>query len=242
MPPSSDDEEQPENRGPRREDRRRERRPSRDRTTPLMGALALIPQFSGDAQKIRDFCKAVTSAGRLACCSNAQLAEVAKLKLAGAASDFLDTDPALEDAEWPELREALLIRFSKEPSAEESRTLFASREQAADESAREFLQDLRLIGHKTLRLRPDDPAGNRVRVDLLEEQILAKFLAGLKMDIRRSVHTRNPKSVQDALDAAEREETFLIVNNLPPSPTPAAPAVRRTDYPVPAPRSRRDHY
>lgn len=196
----------------------------------FMGALALIPIFSGN--NVKDFIKSVNSAGKLARCDPFQLAEIAKLKFSGEANNFLDANPNLEDVEWPALRAEIEKRFGEKGTLQSNRMKLKDCFQQDDESVREYVTRLKLIGYQTVRNCPD-PAEKEIRKRILDEDLLTQFLCGLKKEISRFVYSHNPTDLESAATRAEHEEQFssgarteVLVNKI------AAPSVEppRSNY------------
>ncbi|KAK3931666.1 LOW QUALITY PROTEIN: Zinc finger and SCAN domain-containing protein 21 [Frankliniella fusca] len=182
-----------------------------DRNMTFSAAISLIPVFSGivGGKSYRDFSKAVAAAGQLAGCTDLQLAQAARIKLEGPASEYLDSHPDMEKAGWNKIDEALKSHFQNEPSVEESKARLMKAAQVDGESVREFATRIRLLGCKLLKLVDGDEAGNKVRQDILNQDMLTYFLKGLRADIKRFVHTHQPANLEEATRYAQAEESFL---------------------------------
>ncbi|KAK3913519.1 Retrovirus-related Pol polyprotein from transposon TNT 1-94 [Frankliniella fusca] len=201
-------------------------------------ALALIPQFNGEKSgiKVKDFTKAVQSAGKLAQCDDEQLAEVAKLKIIGQASEFLDALPQLEAAPWSTLRKELESRFDVKLSPEEcGAKMRACNKQQSGESVREYVSRIRQWGYRSLKLREGDEGGNKIRTEILEEEMLSIFKKGLNKEIGRFVTAQGPATLAEAIEFAEKQENFEETEG-------TVAVVRKVEAPIPAPRSRRDQF
>ena len=204
-------------------------------TTHFMGAVALIPQFSGTdtGVSVKDFVRAVQAAGKLTNCNDNQLAEIAKLKFTTLANDFLEAHPDLENATWTQLSKELLTRFGDNEDPQEKRYALKDCVQKPSESVRDYLTRLRQLGHKTIK-QTDDLTEKRIRTEIMEDELLSQFLRGLKLDLQHPTYSSRPKTLNQAADFAAREEKFhqanpantkAIVCAIPSAPTPA-PRVR----------------
>ncbi|KAK3931617.1 Retrovirus-related Pol polyprotein from transposon 412 [Frankliniella fusca] len=209
-----------------------------DRNMTFSAAISLIPVFSGivGGKSYRDFSKAVAAAGQLAGCTDLQLAQAARIKLEGPASEYLDSHPDMEKAGWNKIDEALKSHFQNEPSVEESKARLMKAAQVDGESVREFATRIRLLGCKLLKLVDGDEAGNKVRQDILNQDMLTYFLKGLRADIKRFVHTHQPANLEEATRYAQAEESFLASVEQPMSIlTISTPSSDRPISPSPSP-------
>ncbi|KAK3912814.1 Embryonic protein DC-8 [Frankliniella fusca] len=197
-------------------------------------ALALIPQFSGEkGVKVKDFTKAVTSAGKLANCNDEQLAEVARLKLTGLANEFLDASMHLDAAPWSEIKRELEERFHVKTSPEEWSAKLRTCQQEPAETVKEFETRIRLWGYRSLKLKQGDMEGNKIRQGMLDDEMLSVFKKGLRVEIGRQMAGLNPSTLSTAVELAENIESYENVTK-----TTVVAAVKRVDAPVPAPRTR----
>ncbi|KAE8745556.1 hypothetical protein FOCC_FOCC007745 [Frankliniella occidentalis] len=188
-----------------------------ERNMTFSAAISLIPVFNGmtGGKSYRDFAKAVTAAGQLACCSDKQLAQAARIKLEGDASEYLDAHPDLDAAGWTKLNAVLKARFQVDPTPEESKQRLMNATQSEGESVREFATRVRLLGCKILQLEAGDDAGNKIRQEILNKDLLTYFKKGLRADIKRFVNTHRPSTLEEATEVAEGEESFLATVEKP---------------------------
>lgn len=201
--------------------------------THLMGAMTLIPQFSGEAGSlsVESFVKNVTSTGKLTKLTETDLAEVAKLRCIGAASSFLEASPDLEDTTWPVLKSKLLNHFSEK--FENEKIKISNCIQNSAESAREFATRLKLVGLKSVK--PCEEPELSIRQSIMKEEILNQFLKGLGSTLKHTVYSQNPETLEKAISIAEREEYFRSSEQQQQAvctvtPTPAPRTSRRSDY------------
>ncbi|KAH8042461.1 hypothetical protein HPB51_023471 [Rhipicephalus microplus] len=79
--------------------------------------------------------------------------------------------------------------------------------QKADEEVRSFASHLRNLGTATLASSDSqDPVKASLRREILAEQLLSQFLLGLRDPVRRFVLSRDPKTFDEAIAIAVKEE------------------------------------
>lgn len=186
--------------------------PTENGTTPsFIGALAMIPTFTGEKGQatIRDFIKAVNAAGKLAGCSDEQLTEVAKLKIAGPASYFMDANPDLDSKPWNQLSEILLKNFEKSISIEKAYQKLRECKQQSDEEVKDFATRTKQIGVEIQYHSTGNETEKKLRKQMIDKELLAQFLIGLKPEIARFVATHHPETLTDAINRAEVEEDYF---------------------------------
>ncbi|KAH8022795.1 hypothetical protein HPB51_005160 [Rhipicephalus microplus] len=125
----------------------------------------------------------------------------------GAAHAFAWRDDSVTAAStYPEFRALALERFDTEPLSSKVET-FRNARQNAGEEARSFSNRVRLLGTATLaNSSGEEPAKTQLRREILAEQVLSQFLTGLRDPVRRFVLSRDPKSFDEAIDVAAKEE------------------------------------
>ncbi|XP_075737208.1 uncharacterized protein LOC142776769 [Rhipicephalus microplus] len=84
---------------------------------------------------------------------------------------------------------------------------FLNARQKADEEVRSFASRLRILGTATLASSDSqDPVKASLRREILAEQLLQQFLLGLRDPVRRFVLSRDPKTFDEAIAIAVKEE------------------------------------
>lgn len=169
----------------------------------------MVPSFTGDAAgpNIRDFLQILEQVGRMGGWQDGQLIGIARCKMLGAAHDFAWRDDNVAAATtFPEFRALALERFDTEPLSSKVER-FRNARQNAGEDARSFANRVRLLGTATLAgSSGEESAKAQLRREILAEQMLSQFLTGLRDPVRRFVLSRDPKTFDEAIDVAAREE------------------------------------
>ena len=177
----------------------------------ITGTLSLIPNFNGlhgDATKVETFITAIEGVAKLDGWSQQQQCAIARLRLMPPARDFLESDPALLTTEtWNDIKTALLSRFQIHEPRDTTYKQLVECTQLPHEDVRAYAARLQITGNKTLP-PSGDAAEMAVRRKLLQEQLLGQFCKGIKDSIRRFVVTHAPKSLDDAVEIAKREELY----------------------------------
>lgn len=175
----------------------------------FMGALALIPTFSGDKKSvpIREFISAVTCAGRLAGCTPEQLVAVARLKMTGAACIFLDLNSKYADATWPVLQAALIREYEGDVSPQEVMIELYKCCQG-NETVREYVNRLLQISGK-LKIAEGTAEEREFRSKDLTVNLIHQFKRGLRKDIGNFVATVKYDNFDVCIDQALEAEKFI---------------------------------
>ncbi|KAH7983325.1 hypothetical protein HPB52_011111 [Rhipicephalus sanguineus] len=177
-----------------------------------MSALMLVnmvPSFTGDATgpDIRDFLEILQQVGRLGGWQDGELIGIARCKMTGAAHDFAWWDDSVAAAaDFSEFRSLALKRFDTEPFIIKMEKFLNARQNEGEE-VRSFASRVRMLGSATLvDTSGENPMKAQVRREMLAEEVLSRFLTGLRDPIRRFVLSRDPKTFDEAIEVAVREE------------------------------------
>ncbi|KAH6933558.1 hypothetical protein HPB50_016281 [Hyalomma asiaticum] len=171
--------------------------------------LDMVPTFTGDGAgtDIHVFFKVLEQAGRLGGWQDSHLICIARCKMTGSAHAFAwqDVDVACATT-YRGFKDLALRRFDSEPiSAKLER--FINARQNFEEGVRAFADRVRILGTATLEIvRGEDPAKTQLRREILAEQLLARFVAGLSDPVRRFVLSHDPQTFDEAVEVAAREE------------------------------------
>ncbi|KAH7932458.1 hypothetical protein HPB51_029278 [Rhipicephalus microplus] len=107
---------------------------------------------------------------------------------------------------FPEFRALAFERFDTEPLISKVER-FRNARQNAGEEARSFANHVLLLGTATLANScGEEPAKTQRRHEILAEQMMSQFLTGLRDPVRRFLLSRDPKSFDEAIDVAAKEE------------------------------------
>lgn len=177
-----------------------------------MSALMLVnmvPSFTGDATgpDIRDFLEILQQVGRLGGWKDGELIGIARCKMTGAAHDFAWWDDSVAAATaFSEFRSLALKRFDTEPFIIKMEKFLNARQNEGEE-VRSFASRVRMLGSATLvDTSGENPMKAQVRREMLAEEVLSRFLAGLRDPIGRFVLSRDPKTFDEAVEVAVKEE------------------------------------
>ena len=177
----------------------------------MYGNLAIgldsLPTYDGTTP-VEDFITVVEGTSTLANWSENQMVAIALLKLRSQAKQFIDSEPTLRDTKsWVTLKDSLRSQFKKQYVQGLAIKNFIECRQRAGESCRQFLTRLKLLGNRTITLTEDILHDAHVKRKL-EEDVTTQFLLGLVMPIKQRVLSSDPKSLEEALTTAVREETI----------------------------------
>ncbi|KAH6925599.1 hypothetical protein HPB50_007980 [Hyalomma asiaticum] len=177
-----------------------------------MEALMLIntvPSFTGDGtgSTIEDFLRILEQVGRLGGWSDTEMIGIGRCKMAGAAFDFAWRDENVAAAvTYSEFKTLALKRFDTEPTSSKIEKFWNAKQNAGEE-VRSFGERLRILGKATLGIvGGEDPAKTQLRREILEEELLSRFTAGLRDPVRRFVLSHEPRTFKEAVEVAAREE------------------------------------
>lgn len=171
--------------------------------------LDMVPVFTGDAtgMDIQVFFKILEEAGRLAGWQDSHLICIARCKMTGSAHAFAwqDVDVACTSA-YQDFKALALRRFDTEP-ARAKLERFINAKQNPGEEVRSFADRVRILGIATLEtVCGEDPVKTQLRREILAEQMLSRFVAGLSDPVRRFVLSHDPQTFDEAVEVAAREE------------------------------------
>ncbi|KAH8030777.1 hypothetical protein HPB51_011617 [Rhipicephalus microplus] len=183
-----------------------------------MSALMLagmVRSFTGGdtGPDIGVFLKILEQVGHLGGWRDSELLCIARCKMVGAAHDFAwwDDDVAVA-ATFSEFKYLALKRFDTEPLIFQMERFLNAR-QKADEEVRSFASRLCMLGTATLAISDNkDLVRASLGREILAEQLLSKFLLGLRDPARRFVLSRDPKTFDEAIAIAAKEEQIEKVS------------------------------
>ncbi|KAH6927136.1 hypothetical protein HPB50_027452 [Hyalomma asiaticum] len=168
-----------------------------------------VPSFTGDGtgSTIEDFLRILEQVGRLGGWSDTEVIGIGRCKMAGAAFDFAWRDENVAAAvTYSEFKTLALKRFDTEPMSSKIEKFWNAKQNAGEE-VRSFAERLRILGTATLGIvSGEDPAKTQLRREILEEELLSRFTAGLRDPVRRFVLSHEPRTFEEAVEVAAREE------------------------------------
>ncbi|XP_044261170.1 uncharacterized protein LOC123009113 [Tribolium madens] len=169
-------------------------------------ATQLIPIFAGD-ESVRTFLGYVEDVAELEGWTELQKVKVAKLKLQGAARRLVEWNEELKNPNctWNQLKNALINRFESKVTQVDHLHRFRLCVQRAGESVTEFAERLQMLGAATIKRTADPNQNDWIRTHLREE-CLMQFIEGLAMPIQQRVMSAAPRTFEDAVEIALREE------------------------------------
>ncbi|KAH6943402.1 hypothetical protein HPB50_021123 [Hyalomma asiaticum] len=179
-----------------------------------LGGLRYVPWYllmtetrDGTGSTIEHFLRILEQVGRLGGWRDTELIGIGRCKMAGAAFDFAWRDENVAAAvTYSEFKTLALKRFDTEPISSKVEK-FCNAKQNAGEEVRSFAERLRILGKATLGIvGGEDPAKTQLRREILEEELLSRFTAGLRDPVRRFVLSHEPRTFKEAVEVAAREE------------------------------------
>ncbi|KAH8029009.1 hypothetical protein HPB51_021913 [Rhipicephalus microplus] len=184
----------------------RQRRPTRNKRANVSGHGYIV--YEGDTgPDIGVFLEILEQVGRLGGWRNTELVCIARCKMVGVAHDFArwDDDVAAA-ATFSEFKYLALKRFDTEPLIFKIEKFLNARKRA-DEEVRSFARRLRILGTAILASSDSqDPVKASLRREILAEELLSQFLLGPRDPVRRFVLSRDPKTFDEAIAIAAKEE------------------------------------
>ncbi|KAH6929735.1 hypothetical protein HPB50_005427 [Hyalomma asiaticum] len=171
--------------------------------------LNTVPSFTGDGtgSTIEDFLRILEQVGRLGGWRDTELIGIGRCKMTEAAFDFAWRDENVAAAvTYSEFKTLALKRFDTEPMSSKIEKFWNAKQNAGEE-VRSFAERLRILGKATLGIvSGEDPAKTQLRREILEEELLSRFTAGLRDPVRRFVLSHEPRTFGEAVEVAAREE------------------------------------
>ncbi|KAG0417619.1 hypothetical protein HPB47_005469 [Ixodes persulcatus] len=134
--------------------------------------------------------------------------------MSGVAKEFVWNDARARSAKtFAELRLILLGRFDTEPQTVRMQRFMSAR-QLPSEDVRSFATRVQMLARATVMDSDgSEEARSLIRQELLVEQMRSQFVAGLRDPVRRFVMSRDPKSFDEAVDVAAKEEANESLSN-----------------------------
>lgn len=176
----------------------------------VMALGGMVPSFTGDGNgiTIQDFLRVLEQVGGLGGWTEAQMTGIARCKMVGAAYDFAWHEEAVAAAStYAEFKTLATKRFDTEPECVKLQRFMSAR-QKDGEDVQSFATRLRALGNAAVGTQDgtETEVKRELRKELLNEQLRTQFLNGLRDPVRRFTLSRDPKNIQEAVDAAVREE------------------------------------
>lgn len=168
----------------------------------------MVVPFPGTTEdySVEDFLHNVDEVASLGRWTEAQTLTITRLKLIGEAREFVKTDPDMIAAiTWEPFKELLRERFRVKESPVHATQRFLDCFQRPAENVQNYATRLRAAGALTVR-NTASIEENGVRQIVLQEQLLAQFLKGLRGNIRRFAMVSAPTTFKDAIIVTTREE------------------------------------
>ncbi|XP_064465334.1 uncharacterized protein LOC135376787 [Ornithodoros turicata] len=136
-----------------------------------------------------------------------QLIGVARCKMVGTAYSFAWHEESTQKVKkFAEFKKPAVARFDTEPHHVEL-DIFHGDRQNSNEDVRAFATRVRKLGNDALSAYGGETCGEQeLAKELLKKQLRTQFLDGLRDPVRRFVLSHDPKTFEDAIDVATREE------------------------------------
>ncbi|GBN85771.1 hypothetical protein AVEN_29314-1 [Araneus ventricosus] len=179
-----------------------------------MSLVELIPRFSEKKDSVRNFIKKIDEVGQL---NNWSLVEkltfLKKLKICDDAGKFVSYNVIGEELnDYDHVVNALILNFGNKTPLTTYLQELAQCKQEDKEFIFEFGNRIRGLGNSILKIQAngDNPAVS----DANNSVLLAKFCSGLEPELQRQVLSKNPRTLDDAIESARTEdENFKIYEN-----------------------------
>jgi hypothetical protein len=175
-----------------------------------LGLQSLIKNFSGDdnGQTVKEFIRNIKLVAETGNWDENDKKFICRLKATGAAGGCLEAHPELlsSQATFNDYEKVLTQRFEKTLDPERWLLTLSTIKQANGEGARAFADRCRQIGLKATPT-PSDPREAEWSRAQLDRTLLAAFVRGLKGAAAVTLQIHPPKSLEDAIEAAERVES-----------------------------------
>lgn len=179
----------------------------------ILALGSLIPILGGEGS-IREFLTMVEQVANMGAWSDDNTMCLCKCKMSGVAKEFVWNDARARSAKtFAELRLILLGRFDTEPQTVRMQRFMGAR-QLPSEDVRSFATRVQMLARATVMDSDgSEEARSLIRQELLVEQMRSQFVAGLRDPVRRFVMSRDPKSFDEAVDVAAKEEANESLSN-----------------------------
>lgn len=174
------------------------------------GLVSMVPYFSGEnnTTSIRSFMRSLETAGELGHWTDAHKTMVLRQRVMGAGADYLKSNPQLEFASWPQLKEVFITWFAKKPEDEDPLRKFYETTQRPGETAKVYLTRLKIAGLGNVETGTSIPSEEIMMTRNLVNKVLVRtFLKGLSDESGGAViYMNKPGTIEDALALAEEFE------------------------------------
>lgn len=170
----------------------------------------MVPIFSGDGNgtSVNDFILVLEQVAQMGGWNDTQKIGIAKCKMSGRAYEFAWHEERMKSvASFTDFKQLFLGRFDSESRSARLEKFMGARQQA-DEDVRAFATRVQRLGQRTLVLYEGERAKQKEDAarELLEDQMLTQYVHGLRDPVRRFVLSRDPKSFEEAVSVAHKEE------------------------------------
>ena len=173
----------------------------------MMVGIDAIPVYDGHGS-IDEFLGIIEETATVAQWTEGQKVAITRLKLRDRAKQLIASDPTLQTTKfWNELKTELKTQFTRPCVKGTAIRSFIECRQRPNETCRQFLTRLKLLGNKTVTWM-GDVAKDEVLKMKLDQDICTQFTLGLTAPLKQRVLSGNPTDLKAALEIAEREESI----------------------------------
>lgn len=170
----------------------------------------MVPSFTGDGNGvgIQDFLNVLEQVGIMGAWKDEQLIGVARCKMVGAAYSFAWHDEDVQSANaYDRFKQLALDRFDTEPQHVKMEKFYGARQERG-EDVRSFATRVRKLGNDSLGKFEGERADEKKEVakEVVKQQLRTQFLNGLRDPVRRFALSHSPKTFEEAVEVAVREE------------------------------------
>lgn len=152
---------------------------------------------------VKEFFNSIDAAATMGNLDDRDKIHIAKLKVVGAAAEFLHCRPDLSDPNftYKEFREAFEERFKEKLPENYHYSQLQMATQRKNESPEAFADRVKALSLKTIK-PTEDAIEKRVLGQEAERRLLAAYTAGLRGEVGRQVRLRMPKTMSEAIQVA----------------------------------------
>lgn len=171
-----------------------------------LGHLNLVPEFTGSSGvSVQNFFDRLDEMSLMGNWTKSQQAIIARMKLKGDASAYVQANPALRKSTYENLKTSLIAWFRTDISVEKLNEEFSACVMRNTETIQQFATRLSIAGYRTQQ-DGEDEGEQAYAKKALERALLTQFLKGIGGNLKRFVMTHRPKTYEEAIELALHEE------------------------------------
>lgn len=167
---------------------------------------------------------------------DSQKRDIIALKLRGEARDLIDSEAGLKEGSSANLIKALEARFKPITDDVSAKQAFEACRQLPGETVSKYRYRIVSAATKYAASRPEQPDVTRAQANaMIKADLLTNFVRGLSEPLRQVVRIHMPKTLEEAVEFAQREELNRLTDSLATAATIGS--VRKSRSPSPPRRA-----